>query len=395
MARIIVEKLVKIFGGNPKKALKLLKDGYSKGKILKKTDQTVGIAGVSFDVDEGELFVLMGLSGSGKSTLIRCINRLVEPTSGSICIEGRRIEKMDEKELRRFRGKKIGMVFQHFALLPNRTVLENIALGLEIRGIPKEDRHKRSEESLKMVGLIDWKERYPNELSGGMKQRIGLARALAIDPDILLMDEPFSALDPLIRNEMQEELLNLQEEMKKTIIFVTHDLDEALRLGDRIAIMRDGMIEQIGTAEEILLDPANEYVAKFLQNVDATKVLTAGNITIKPRETLRETEGPRTAMRKMNASDSDYIFVIGRDRRLKGIVLMEDALELAEKREMNVRGILKEADTIDSNVLIEDIYRIIGKSERCLAVINEDYKFLGVITRRSLISSLAEKRGVL
>ena len=246
----------------------------------------MGISGIDFEINAGEIFVFIGLSGSGKSTALRCNNGLLKPTDGSVCVDGRHIESMTENELRKFRGEKMGMVFQHFAILPNRTILENVAFGLEIRGVSRTERAKKAYSALETVGLEAWYNRYPRELSGGMMQRVGLARALVLDSDILLMDEPFSALDALIRGEMQEELLRLQDTIKKTIVFVTHDLDEALRMGNRIAVMRDGAIEQTGNSEDILLNPANDYVSKFLQTVDVSKILTAGNIASKMPVTI-------------------------------------------------------------------------------------------------------------
>jgi glycine betaine/proline transport system ATP-binding protein len=392
MAQIVVQNLTKIYGDEPRRALELLRDGYSKEEILTRTGQTVAVGGISFEVKEGETFILMGLSGSGKSTVIRCINRLLEPTTGSICVDGKRVEEMDKRELRAFRGEKIGMVFQEFALFPHRTVLDNVAFGLETKGVPKGERYERSEEILTRVGLAEWKAKRPDELSGGMKQRVGLARALVVDPDILLMDEPFSALDPLIRNEMQEELLSLQQRIKKTIIFVTHDLDEGLKLGDRMAIMWDGRIDQTGIGKEILSHPANDYVAKFVQKVDVTRMLTAEEIMIQPREILNLLEDPQSAIKKMELCDTDYIFVIGRDRKLKGLIWMKDALKLAEKGEKGIQGILKQADTVHPTTSIEDIYLRIGRTRRGLAVVDDGGNFMGAVTAKSILSLLAEGR---
>src|SRR6056297_4350005 len=252
MSKIEVKNLYKIFGNRPKKAIEMLKNGASKEEVLDKNNSTVGVNNASFDVKEGEIFVIMGLSGSGKSTLLRCINRLIEPTAGSIKVDGQEVMDFEKKELRNFREKEFGMVFQNFALLPHRTVLENAVFDLEIQNVEKEERVKRTKEALDLVGLDGWEDQYPEQLSGGMQQRVGLARALAVDPEILLMDEPFSALDPLIKKEMQNKLLDLYEEMKRTILFITHDLDEALKLGDRIAIMKEGKIIQIGDHEDIL-----------------------------------------------------------------------------------------------------------------------------------------------
>ena len=276
----------------------MLEKGKTKREILKETGATVGVNRANFDVYDGEIFVIMGLSGSGKSTLVRMLNRLIEPTSGEIYIDGDMITNMSKDQLREVRRKKISMVFQNFALFPHRTILENTEYGLELQGVDKEERRPKALESLKLVGLEGFEEQYPNQLSGGMQQRVGLARALANDPDILLMDEAFSALDPLIRKDMQDELLELHTSVGKTIIFITHDLDEALRIGDRIVLMKDGNIVQIGTPEEILMNPSNEYVERFVEDVDLSKVLTAGHI-MKRAETVQIDKGARVALTLM------------------------------------------------------------------------------------------------
>lgn len=280
MPKVEVNEVYKVFGPSPRQIIPLLKKGVDKARILKNQKHSVGVNNASFTVEEGEIFVVMGLSGSGKSTLIRCLNRLIEPTSGLIRIDGKDIVSMSSSELREIRRKKVAMVFQNFALLPHKTVLENVAFGLEIQKVDIQTRTKKAQEMLEVVGLKGYGNVKPNELSGGMQQRVGLARALAIEADILLMDEAFSALDPLIRKDMQNELLSLQQKMKKTILFITHDLDEALKIGDRIAIMKDGEIVQIGTAEEILQNPADHYVREFTQDVNRTKIITASAIML-------------------------------------------------------------------------------------------------------------------
>lgn len=339
-AKIEVKNLVKIFGDHPQKALALLKDGYSKEEIFSQTRQTVAIADVSFEVRAGEIFVLMGLSGSGKSTILRCLNRLIEPTSGSILIDEEDITRISEQQLREVRRKKVGMVFQQFALFPHRTVLENAAYGLEVQGVPKNDREERAKATLETVGLQGWEHAYPSQLSGGMQQRVGLARALVCDPDILLMDEAFSGLDPLIRREMHDELLALQDRMNKTIVFVTHDLDEALKLGDRIALLKDGAIQQIGTPEEILMNPANEYVARFVEDVDVSKVLTAEGIMKEPGHVLSHKDGPHVALRLMRENGRSSLFVVDRGRRLVGLVTADAAFEAAERGQPDLTGVL-------------------------------------------------------
>lgn len=277
MSRLQAEHLYKVFGRRPDQAVQKLKSGTGRD-ALRADGTTAAVIDASFTVEPGQIFVVMGLSGSGKSTLLRMLNGLLEPTSGQVLFDGQDLTALSPAELRRVRSTKISMVFQHFALFPHRSVLENAAYGLEVQGVPRDERNRRATEALELTGLAGWEKSWPDELSGGMQQRVGLARALATDADLLLMDESFSALDPLIRRDMQDQLLELQKRLKKTIVFITHDLNEAMRLGDRIAVMRDGEIVQLGTAEDILVTPANDYVASFTQDVDRARVLTAGAI---------------------------------------------------------------------------------------------------------------------
>ncbi len=391
MAKILVENLVKIFGDRPDRALKMLREGYGKDEILKKTKQTVGINNVSFEINEGEIFVLMGLSGSGKSTLLRCINRLIEPTSGRIILDGEDITRVDESVLREIRRKRLGMVFQRFALFPHRTVADNVAFGLEVQGVDREVRLRKARETLELVGLKGWEDRYPGNLSGGMQQRVGLARALVSDPDILLMDEPFSALDPLIRRDMQDELLTLQSQVNKTIIFVTHDLDEALKLGDRIALMKDGVIVQIGTPEEILTRPADEYVRRFVEDVDMTRVLTAEGV-MKPAEAVPLKDGPRVALRRMKERGISSLFVLTRDRKLAGIVTADDALAAADRNDEDLSRILiTDVPRTLPETSISEIIPVLADSRFPVAVVRDDGKLLGVIVRGSLLAGLVRK----
>jgi len=392
-AKIEARNLVKIYGENTAKALELFNRGCSRSEIIQETGLTVGVAGVNFEIAQGEVFVIIGLSGSGKSTLLRCINGLLMPTSGSLLVDGNAVEKLNDEELRKLHGEKISMVFQHFALLPNRTITDNVAFGLELRGTPFEERRQRAQEALIKVGLEEWKDKFPSELSGGMKQRVGLARALVMDSDILLMDEPFSALDALIRAEMQEELISLQQEIKKTVVFVTHDLDEALRLGDRIAIMRDGAIEQIGTADEILSNPANEYVEKFLQGIDVSKILDANSISKWPRDVIRKTESVSIALHRMKKADMDYLFVLGARNKLVGMILREDVLKLAKDRQTSIKDIIKETNTVQSNTIMRDVYHELRIAEKDLAVVDDKGRFLGVITHSVLLMTLDERKG--
>ena len=317
MIKMKVDNIYKVFGPGIKAAMRMIKDGADKTAILDKTGAAVAVVKASFDVYDGETLVIMGLSGSGKSTLLRCINRLVEPTSGKIYIDDVDVTALSGEELRKFRQKKFGMVFQQFALFPNKTVLENTYFGLEIQKIDKAECIVKGMDALNMVGLKGWESHYPSQMSGGMQQRVGLARALAVNPDILLMDEAFSALDPLIRTEMQDELLSLEDKVKKTIIFITHDLNEALKLGDRIVLMKDGEIVQIGTPEEILTNPATEYVEKFVENVDLTKVLTARDVMVKSSSITFDKAGPKTALHTMREEGISSIFVVDKSKVFK------------------------------------------------------------------------------
>ncbi|SEB61615.1 glycine betaine/proline transport system ATP-binding protein [Streptomyces melanosporofaciens] len=296
MATLRAERLYKVFGRRPDEAVARLESGADREE-LRASGTTAAVIDASFTVEEGQIFVVMGLSGSGKSTLLRMLNGLLEPTAGRVLFDDDDLTVLSPKDLREVRSRKISMVFQHFALFPHRSVLENAAYGLEVQGVPREERVRRATEALEMVGLAGWEKSWPDELSGGMQQRVGLARALATDADMLLMDESFSALDPLIRRDMQDQLLQLQKRLKKTIVFITHDLNEAMRLGDRIAVMRDGQIVQIGTAEDILVTPANDYVASFTQDVDRSRVLTAGAIMAEPSEALGSKTDDGTTLR--------------------------------------------------------------------------------------------------
>lgn len=390
---IRVRNLTKVFGQNPEKALELHRKGRSKQEILEETGSTLALTNVSFDVMPGETFVLMGLSGSGKSTLLRCINRLIKPTKGEIRIDGEEIVGMDQEELRMIRRRKLGMIFQSFALLPHRTVLDNVAFGLEIQGVPVEERHKKAEEVLQMVGLGGYGASMPGELSGGMKQRVGLARALTSDPDVLLMDEAFSALDPLIRRDMQDELLDLQQRLEKTIIFVTHDLDEALKLGDRIALMKDGAIVQVGTPEEILTNPENAYVEKFVADVDLTRVYSASDVMRRPEPVARCTAGPRVALHLMEEHDIGSVFVVDRERRLKGLVTLEDTLKAVRAGRGLGEIVTTEVPTVALDTPLTDIISLIAGSPYPVAVVDDESRLRGLVFRGAILGALARKGG--
>ena len=388
MKKIEVKDASKIFGRNSKRAAQLLGKGKTKDEILKATGATVGVKNASFDVFDGEIFVIMGLSGSGKSTLVRLLNRLIDPTSGHILLDGEDIVRMNKEQLREVRRKKIGMVFQNFALFPHKTILSNTEYGLEIQGIPKEERQEKAKESLKLVGLAGYEEQFPSQLSGGMQQRVGLARALANDPDILLMDEAFSALDPLIRKDMQDELLQLHDDMGKTIIFITHDLDEALRIGDRIALMKDGEIVQIGTPEEILMNPSNEYVERFVEDVDLSKVLTAAHI-MKRADTVQIDRGPRVALRLMKTLRISSIYVVDKRGRLLGAVKAQDAVTATEKKQSLKEVLISDVLTIPEDRVLTELFDIVSTATIPVAVVDEGNRLKGIIIRGALIGALA------
>lgn len=393
MVKIQVQGLYKIFGPHPQQALEMLEQGKDKDEIMSATGHGVAVNNASFEVYAGETVVIMGLSGSGKSTLVRCLNRLITPSAGAVLVDGEDVASMDDAALRHLRQHKMGMVFQNFALFPHRTVLENAAMGLEIQGVPKSTRLQKAEEALALVGLDAWGSSFPRQLSGGMQQRVGLARALALSPDILLMDEAFSALDPLIRRDMQDELINLQGQMRKTIVFISHDLDEALKLGNRIVLMKDGEIVQVDTPERILTAPANEYVARFVQNVDITKVLTAESV-MKPSETVAylHSDGPRAALRKMRKHNIAHLFVLNREHRLVGIVSADSAAHLAAQgQEYLTAAVRDDIKIVSPSTPAQELFSIMADLPYPLAVTDADQHLKGVVVRGSLVSALAER----
>jgi glycine betaine/proline transport system ATP-binding protein len=386
--KIKVEQVTKIFGKNTKQALQQLSNGKSKSEILQSTGCTVGVNQASFEVKTGEIFVIMGLSGSGKSTLVRLLNRLIDPTSGKVLIDNKDVVKMSKEELRQVRRKKISMVFQKFALLPHFTILENTAYGLEIQGMTKEERQKKALDALHLVGLKGYEEQYPNQLSGGMQQRVGLARALANDPDVLLMDEAFSALDPLIRKDMQDELLELQSSVEKTIVFITHDLDEALRIGDRIALMKDGNIVQIGTPEEILMNPSNQYVERFVEDVDLSKVLTAHHV-MKRAETVQIEKGPRVALQLMRELGISSIYAVDKQQKLLGVVSAADAKTAVEAQQSLHQIITTGLSTVSPDTLLSDLFDKVSEATIPVAVIDDHKRLKGILIKGAVIGALA------
>lgn len=386
--KIRVENLIKIFGIRTSAVIKRLKSGQSKDKIFKETGGTVGVNNVSFEVREGEIFVIMGLSGSGKSTLIRCLNLLNKPTAGNVYVDGQNIVNFNNSELREFRQNKIAMVFQHFGLFTHRTVLQNVEYGLEIKNVPREQRRKIALETLTSVGLEGWGDKMPHELSGGMQQRVGLARALANNPDILLMDEPFSALDPLIRREMQVELLDIQSRLKKTIVFITHDVNEAFKLGNRVAVMKDGKVVQIGTPEEILTSPSDEYIEDFVRDIDRTKIVQAKNIMRKSTAIVSLKDGPKVAVKEMESNGISSLFVVDEGRRLQGIVTIDEAVK-AIKENKGLKDIIRhEYFTTVPEAYIQELIPKAIQAKYPIAVIDEDDKLLGIIVRSSILSGL-------
>lgn len=387
--KIKVEEITKIFGKKPKKALELLEQNKSKDEILKATGNNVGVNKASFEVEEGEVFVIMGLSGSGKSTLVRLFNRLIEPTSGSVWIDGENLAKMDEKKLRDVRRKKMSMVFQQFGLFPFRTIQSNVEYGLEIQGIDPAERKEKAGKALELVGLKGYENMHPDELSGGMQQRVGLARALANDPDVLLMDEAFSALDPLIRKDMQDELLDLQGKMRKTIIFITHDLDEALRIGDRIMIMKDGAVIQTGTPEQILMHPKDDYVEKFVEDVDRSKVFTVEHVMSRAESINIEKEGPRVALQRMKEGNISSIFVTNRQKELLGVVHSSEVSRLAQEGKDSVEEIIeRNVPTVEKGTVLKEMMNLLTYTNIPLAVV-EDNKLKGIVFRGSVMAALS------
>ncbi len=389
--KLEVNNLYKIFGDPPEPAFELLASGLSKEQIFEKTGLTVGVQNVNLAIEEGEVFVIMGLSGSGKSTLVRLLNRLIEPTRGQVCIDGEDISTITETQLREVRRNKISMVFQSFALMPHLNILENTAFGMELAGIPKEERQQKAFETLKQVNLENYALSYPDELSGGMQQRIGLARALANNPDILLMDEAFSALDPLIRNEMQDELLRLQGEHQRTVVFISHDLDEAMRIGDRIAIMQGGIVVQVGTPEEILNNPANDYVKTFFRGVDISHVFSAKDIARRRPEALLHVAtgfGPRSALQVLDNEDRNYGYLIERGQKFIGVVSVNSLQHALTEKKSIEHALLKEPTAVAAETPLNELISTIAQSPCAAPVIDDSGRYLGVISKGILLQAL-------
>lgn len=389
MSKIEVKSVYKVFGPKPADAMKLVKQGVSKDEVLKRTGHTLGLKDVTLSIEEGQTFVVMGLSGSGKSTLIRHFNRLIDPTEGEIVVDGVNVMSLNAKELVEVRRHKMSMVFQRFGLFPHRTVLQNVAYGLSVQGATKQQQEDGGRRWIDTVGLSGYEQAYPDELSGGMQQRVGLARALCTDPEILLMDEAFSALDPLIRREMQDQLDALQQRLHKTIVFITHDLDEALRLGDKIAILKDGEVVQIGTAEEILLHPATEYVEAFVQDVNRVRVITAQTVMIEPETLVRKGDKLELWLKLIEDGDTDYAYVVDNDEHLHGVITQADVVRLLKNKKAATGSPWQRCITVGPDTILDDLLPLTLKNDWPVSVVSDEGRIIGVIPRKQVIAALS------
>ncbi|MGF6192785.1 glycine betaine/L-proline ABC transporter ATP-binding protein ProV [Serratia sp. 2723] len=392
--KLEVKNLYKIFGEHPERAFKLIDKGLTKDQLLEKTGLSLGVKNASLAIEEGEIFVIMGLSGSGKSTLVRLLNRLIEPTRGEVLIDGEDISKISDAALRTVRRNKISMVFQSFALMPHMNVLNNTAFGMELAGIPLQERQEKALDALRQVGLENYANAYPDELSGGMRQRVGLARAMANDPDILLMDEAFSALDPLIRAEMQDELVKLQAKHQRTIVFISHDLDEAMRIGDRIAIMQGGEVIQVGTPDEILNNPANDYVRTFFRGVDISHVFSAKDIAKRrPVTLIRKTPGfgPRSALQILRDEDRDYGYVLEREKFI-GVVSIDSLKQALAAKQTLDDALLDAPLPVPADMPLSELISLVAQAPCAVPVVGEDNNYIGIISKGMLLQAL-DKEG--
>ena len=393
--KIEVKNLYKVFGENPDRAFKMIDAGKGKEEIFEKTGLSLGVKNASLAIEEGEIFVIMGLSGSGKSTMVRLLNRLIEPTRGEVLIDGEDIAKISEAKLRQVRRSKISMVFQSFALMPHLTVLNNTAFGMELAGVPVEERNAKAIDALRQVGLENYANSYPDELSGGMRQRVGLARAMANNPDILLMDEAFSALDPLIRTEMQDELVKLQAQHQRTIVFISHDLDEAMRIGDRIAIMQGGEVVQVGTPEDILNNPANDYVRTFFRGVDISQVFSAKDIARRRGTLIRKTPGfgPRAALKLLEDEDREYGYVLERGQKFIGVVSIESLKTALNANQSLESALLESPAAVQADMPLSELISHVAAAPCAVPVINEDNNYIGIISKAMLLQALDKEGG--
>ncbi len=385
---IETQNVSKLYGLRREDAMEMLRNGATKDEVYRKIGVTTALYDVSLKIPRGGIFVIIGLSGSGKSTMVRCFNRLNRPTSGSILFDGVDLTKLSKKELREFRRHKIAMVFQSFGLMSHRDVLGNVAYGLEVRGISRAEREQRAKEAISLVGLEGWEKTMIENLSGGMRQRVGLARALANDPEVLLMDEPFSALDPLVRKDMQFELLTIQRKLGKTVIFITHDIDEAFKLGDTVAIMRDGQVIQVDTPERMSSNPADDYVRRFIDSADKSKVLSVRNIMITPSSLIKISDGIDHALREMRKNELSSVYVVDGKMKLNGILTLADAMR-ARKENLSIAEVMvRDVTTTTTDILVEDIMPLAAEAPYPLAVVDSEQRLLGIVTKASVLSSL-------
>lgn len=393
--KIEVNNLYKIFGEHPDRASKLIDQNLTKEQLLAKTGLSLAVKNVTLAIEEGEIFVIMGLSGSGKSTLVRLLNRLIKPSRGEVLIDGEDISTLSDAALRRLRRNKISMVFQSFALMPHMNVLNNTAFGMELAGVTLQQRQEKALDALCQVGLENYADAYPDQLSGGMRQRVGLARAMANDPDILLMDEAFSALDPLIRSEMQDELIKLQAKHQRTIVFISHDLDEAMRIGNRIAIMQGGEVIQVGTPDEILNNPTNDYVRTFFRGVDTSQVFTAKDIAKRrPVTLMRKTPGfgPRSALRLLRDEDRDYGYVLEHGQKFIGVVSIDSLKQALAANQTLDDALLAAPQPVAADLPLSELISLVAQAPCAVPVVGEDNHYIGIISKAMLLQAL-DKEG--
>ncbi len=388
--RISVTNLWKVFGHHPERVIAPEWADKTRTEVQEQTGCVVALKDVNFDVAQGETFVVMGLSGSGKSTLVRCLIRLIEPTQGQILVDGDDILAYDDSQLTQMRRTKTAMVFQRFGLFPHRRVIDNVVWGLEVQGMDKEERLQVATEVLEMVGLKGWEDNYPRELSGGMQQRVGLARALAVDPEILLLDEPFSALDPLIRRTMQDELIKLQEQLHKTMIFITHDLDEALKLGDRIVIMRDGAIIQEGTPEQIVTNPADDYVADFVRDVSRAHVMDAQSIMSGPPLTVQVTDRCDAVLKAMRSKDESWAYVVSDDKALLGVITRSKIEHLIRQDTGVISNSYETVQPVAPGDYLKELVPVAAQTEHPIPVVDDGGRILGQVDRGALLAGISE-----
>ncbi len=392
-ARLVCRDLWKVYGDGAEDLADSIDASLSREDVLARTGCVLAVRDVSFDVREGETFVIMGLSGSGKSTLVRCMSRLIEPTRGQVQIDGEDLLAMNKQQLRDIRRHKMGMVFQHFGNFPHKRVFENVVYGLQIQGIDKTTQRSRAAEVIELVGLSGWEERYPHELSGGMQQRVGLARALAVDPQILLFDEPFSALDPLIRREMQDQLIALQQLVQKTMVFITHDFLEALKMGDRVAIMRDGEFVQVGTPEELVANPIDDYVRDFTRDVPRSKVLTARSVMTPPRVFATADEGLTDLMTRLAAGDCESAVVVDGQERFMGTVHLADVSGSGAEHS-SVASVMRDScPIVEPGTRLERLIPLVIGGDAPIAVL-DDGRCIGTISREAAMAALISDEGV-